>query len=151
VGVSRYPISVEGWKKTKMDAGVRQRKRAKHFSSVGKRGIERGERTNCAVETWRTATAQTVLAQRLDGPLLDEIVSGQTSKVVGSKVENSLAGCEEFGFGTSWAGDDWDGGEVGFFVCGQRGTERFGDPFVYELVNFLGRCELKSKGKGLMG
>lgn len=97
-------------------------------------------RTNGTVETWRTAAAEPIFAQRLDSTLLDEIVPGQTSKVVRSKVEDGFAIRSEFGFGASRTGDDWDRGEVGLFFRAERGTERFGIPFVYEFVDFLEVC-----------
>ena len=100
--------------------------------------LEIGVNVDCAVETRRTATSETVFPQSLSRLLFNAFIAGEAGKIEAGEVHDSLAGADEFGFGTSWTGDDGKRGEIQTLSLCERLFEWFWGPFINEFINFLG-------------
>ena len=89
------------------------------------------------VETRWAATSETVFPQSFSRLLFYVFVASETGEVEAGEVHYSLSGTNELGLGTSWTRDDRNRGKVqGLSFC-KRLFERFWNPFINELVDFL--------------
>ena len=99
--------------------------------------LEVSVNVDCAVEACWTTTSETVFPQSLGRLLFDEFISSKAGEVETGKVHDGLSGTDEFGFGTGWASDDGERGEIQTLSFGKGLFKWLWGPFVNEFIDFL--------------
>lgn len=93
--------------------------------------------TDGAVESWGSAAAETIPSKNFNGLLLDNLVPSQSGKIVAGKIGDNLSSALNFGFGTGGTNNDRDRRKVVRVGFVKLVNQRFRNPFVYQLVDFL--------------